>query len=285
MYSIYDNFRSVQRKRAETFNKRSATFIEGGKLSKLIYHKRNEKNINAGIVYQYKEGPDEIIIFTNKVDQLLKGDYFILHDANYLVYEDVKLADEEIPHKKQKALECNVSFVFKEKSYFGYFTSSLRAHKDPSLQGKEVLLSTEKPLLILKTTSRISIGDIIEIEQKPWKIVEYDDITNRGITYYYLERDATRNSLDKVEVMDITYLRPSKEYNQSSLTKDLVLMPMTEYTFKTEDGYFVSTPRIDIISRTPNEIVFAIPFSSTTVTIETKEDGDIISKSYLVEVR
>ena len=63
----------------------------------------------------------------------------------------------------------------------------------------------------------------------------------------------------------------------------LTLNPMTEYTFTTKDGYFVTTPRVEILSRKSTEIVFRVPYGIAEVSIAIKEiDDNILTKTYEV---
>jgi hypothetical protein len=165
--NVYDVFRTVAKKRATCYDTRSAAFITQGRLSKDIYHKRLQKSIKAGLVYQYKEGPDEVMVYTFKKDNLKKGDYFIHDNVNYLVYENQRLIDDDIDHVKQRAVECNVSFMIGETSYQGYFVSTLRRYNNEEFQGKQLLNPDEKPLLILPTNNEITISTEFLIENKP----------------------------------------------------------------------------------------------------------------------
>jgi hypothetical protein len=165
--NVYDVFRTVAQKRATCFDTRSAAFITQGKLSKDIYHKRKNKVIKAGLVYRYQEGPDEAIVYTFKKDDLRKGDYFVYDHTDYLVYEDQKLVDENVDHKKHRAVECNVSFSFQGDIYKGYFVSTLRRKSDPDLEGKQLLMPDEMPLLILPKNNALTINSVFFIDDKP----------------------------------------------------------------------------------------------------------------------
>ena len=256
--NVYDIFRAVQNKRTTSYNERSAAFITEGKLSKTIYHKRRKVKISAGIVYNNKEGPDEVIVYTFQKDRLHKGDYFILNDVNYLVYEEEKLTDENINHRKQKAVECNVSFMFEGKSFQGYFRSSLRRHNDEDFTGRQLLSPEENPILILPTNENLHINSEFMIENKPWRIVEYDYITNKGISYYYLERGIVRNETGEDEE-DLPVI-------QSNLP---ALEALVEHTFETTDGVFSSTPPVEIIKKTSTSVTFIVPFGISQVYIST----------------
>lgn len=267
--NVYDIFRAVQNKRTTNYNERSAAFIVDGKLSKTVYHKRRRRKISAGVVFQNKEGPDEVIVYTFNKDKLQKGDYFIYDDVNYLVYEQDKLTDENINHRKQRAVECNVSFKLGEESFLGYFVSTMRRYNKEEFQGRQLLNPEEKPLLILPTNNILTISSEFLIEKKPWRVVEYDYITNKGITYYYLERGIIRN------VQEEESAEPMLMPLNSSVELP-ALEALTEYTFETTDGVFSSTPAVEIIKKTSSTVTFTIPFGIEEVTIFTSELDNVL---------
>lgn len=287
--NVYDIYRGVQDKRKTCYDNRSAAFILEGKISQDIIHKRRNKTIKSALVFNYAEGPDDVIVFTFIKDDLLKTDYFVFDDVNYLVYEDVKLTDKDTAYKKQRAVECNVAFTYKNTDYYGYFTSSLRRTNDPDFQGRQGIVPDENPLLILPTNTSIDINSVFSIEGKPWKVVEYDHITNKGISYIYLERYfATNASAEEEEVIEVEYIDEKEVVQQSepegepSAAEELSLRPMVEYTFTTESGYFASTPRVDLLSRSVSEVKFRVPYGISEVSISTRKDGNIVEKNYKV---
>jgi hypothetical protein len=272
--NLYDNFRSVQGVKKECYDKRSAAFINTGKLSQDITHTRLDEEIKAAIVFNYKEGPDDTYIFTYIEDDLLKGDYFAYDSGNYLVYEDVKLTDSDIDYKKQKAAECNVTFEHDDITYIGYFTSSVRSVNENEFIGSQAILPDETPLLIVPT-GILTIGDRFTIEGKPFKIQEYDNITNKGIMYLYLERDFIAKDENEVVEEVPNYVIEETPLVQDTAQDDtLDLRPMTEYTFTTELGYFTATPKVEVLSRSLTEIKFRVPFGIEQVIISIKKTID-----------
>jgi len=276
--NIYDNFRSIQGVKDNCYGKRSAAFILTGKLSQDITHKRTSKDIKAALVFNYKEGPDNVIVFTLKEDDLLKADYFTFDTVNYLVYENMKLTDGEVDYKKQRAVECNVTFTHNAITYMGYYTSSVRTITENEFIGSQAILPDETPLLILPTNA-LTIGDRFTIEGKPFKIQEFDSITNKGISYLYLERDFVTKDATAISELQVETI-----YLNETNAGSTILRPMTEYTFTTEDAYFTSTPRIEILSRTLTEVTFRVPFGISSVTIGTRSvtGGPEISVPYTV---
>lgn len=291
MSSIYDIFRSVQEKRDTCYDERSAAFIIEGAMSKNIYHSRLEKTIPAALVFSHKEGPDEVIVYTLLEDDLLKGDYFVYDSVNYLVYEQNKLTDTDIIYKKQKAVECNVSFLFSGETFVGYYKSSVRGSEDPSFEGRQLLMPDETPLLILPTNDTITVNSEFIIEGKPFRVIEYDHITNKGITYYYLERGIIRRTeaeANKTTTMSATQptivIQENQPVVQDQDSEQLILRAMVEYTFLTEDAVFSATPAVELIQRKRNEIKFKVPFGIGEVAITTKIDGLNVQKLYKVVI-
>ena len=288
MSNVYEMFRKIQQNKKTCYDNRSAAFILEGKISQDIYHKRRKKDIKAALVFNHQEGPDDVITFSLKDDDLIKTDYFVFDNVNYLVYEDVKQTHKDLSHKKQRAVECNISFTYKNKLYYGYFTSSLRRTSDPDFQGRQGLVPDENPLLILPTNEEIDINSTFSIEGKPWKVVEYDHITNKGISYIYLERHFTSNAPAEEEVVEIEYVNNSEPIVQPdpdsdpTAAEELSLRPMVEYTFTTQNAYFASTPRVEILSRSKGEVKFRVPYGISFVTISTRQNGDVVENGYSV---
>lgn len=286
--NIYDTFRGIQEKRKQCYDERSAAFIEHGKMSKDIIHKRLDKDIKAAVVFSDKEGPDEVIVFSFIEDDLQKSDYFIYKDTNFLVYEDIRLTDDDINYKKQRAVECNVMFTFEKDNYIGYYKSALRGSEDPDFVGKEIVIPKETPLLILPTNNKITINSEFVIEEKPFKVSEYDNITNKGITYYYLERSYNKN-IPTVETTEENKTIDGLMGTNVIGATDAVLEPkilraMTEYIFETENAYFAASPKIEVSARTRNQITFRVPFGISQVLIDIKRDGEVVSESYKVVI-
>jgi len=285
--NIYDNFRSIQGTKTECYDKRSAAFINTGILSQDITHKRINEDIKAAVVITHKEGPDETFVYTFIEDDLLKTDYFIYDDANYLVYEDIKLTDKDVDYKKQKAVECNVAFTHNSITYIGYFTSSVRTISENEFIGSQAVLPDETPLLILPSGA-LTIGDRFTIEGKPFKVQEYDSITNKGIMYLYLERDFVAKDDEEVVEVEAVYVDESVILGQDTvvvvdeIATVVSLRPMTEYTFTTESAFFAATPRVEVLSRKALEIKFRIPFGIEQVTISTRISGVEVPVTYEV---
>ena len=81
MSSIYDRYRSIQKRKRECEFEKSADFIRNGGVSVNVEHVRLDQGRNAGLVFNHKEGPDDAIFFTELFDEkdqeFLKSDYFV----------------------------------------------------------------------------------------------------------------------------------------------------------------------------------------------------------------
>jgi len=153
-----------------------------------------------------------------------------------------------------------VSFIIGTTTHRAYFLSTLRAEEDPLLK-KNIVVSQEAPLVIVASTSSFNVGTPIMIEEKPFKIKEFDAITNRGITYLYLERNY-------ITTTTIPTPAPTPALN--------TLNNMTEYTFTTKDGYFAATPKITILDKRLTSVKFIIPYGINSVVISIKNNEDVV---------
>ena len=80
--NVYEIFRDIQKKKENCNDRGSAAFIIEGGLSQDIYHRRNKRAIPAALVFNHKEGPDELTVFTLLKDDLFKSDYFEIGRAS-----------------------------------------------------------------------------------------------------------------------------------------------------------------------------------------------------------
>ncbi len=288
MSNLYDVFRGVQDKRKASNIKTSANFIVEGANSNKIRHLRPNIDIDAAIIVDDKEGPNNIMVYTKKGDNLennlLKGDYFTWENIYYLVYEDIRLTHTDYGFKKQKAVECNVIFsTGTAQSVKGAFISSLRKTLSEDLDKDSIVMATEKPLIITSAEATFKVNDRLVIDGKPWSIFDYDSITNKGIMYLYLERDYNENiPTEQVMPEEENYVAESGEIE---IADELVLRSMTTYTFETLDAYFATAPRVDILERKRNSVKFSIPLGIDTVIIGVKDQsGEIVENIYKVVI-
>jgi hypothetical protein len=161
--------------------------------------------------------------------------------------------------------------------------SSLRRKENPDFEGRQLLMADEMPLLMLPTNNVITINTDFVIEGKPWKVVEYDNITNKGITYYYLERYFNKvETLPEPPVVEPTVQAFSAFAIEENSINNFILKPMFEYIFSTEDAYFAATPSVEILSRDNSAVKVRIPLGLTEIAISYKQNGQLVEKLYQV---
>lgn len=263
-------FRKKMDNEAQCRLKFEQRFITEGASAIDIHIVRLDVDRNASMVISEAEGPDSAIVFTpkqaTKIDNLLKSDYFIWDGKMFFVYEDV-LIPREVSYIKQKAYQCNVKVLCDEEECGGYFISSLRTYVDTELQKNINIADKEQPILIMPMNENIKVGTKLSIGDKPWKVIDMDNITNTGILYISLERDFYTKSDNIIENYEPNVLKSGIEYD-----------------FKTSDAYFNTSTPLQIKSRRESTIRVLIPYGITEVDISTKIDNEIKTTKYKVEV-
>ena len=154
---------------------------------------------------------------------------------------------------------------------------------------KYAILAAEAPLVIIPTLDQDLIGERISIGGKPWKIRDYDAITNLGITYLYLERGSYRPGDKDSDTEEGN--KGDEGHNQVERTfkskkgdeSHNQLEYLVEHTFKSKNGYFKSVPAVDVISQDFTSVTFMIPFYGSEVEITIKdEEGKEVPTIYKV---
>lgn len=263
-------FRKKMDNEAQCKLKFEQRFITEGASAITIHIIRLDEDRSASMVISEAEGPDSAIVFTpkqfTKVNDLLKADYFTWDEKMFFVYEDV-LIPRDVSYIKQKAYQCNVKVLCGEEEFGGYFISSLRTYVDTELQKNINITDKEQPILVMPINENIKVGTKLSIGDKPWKVIDVDNITNNGILYISLERDFYTKSDNIIENYEPNVLKAGIEYD-----------------FPTSDAYFNTSTPLTIKSRRGNLVKVLIPYGITEVDISTKIDNEIQTIKYKVEV-
>lgn len=270
--SSFQLFRTRMNNEMECKRKFETRFITDGASAIQIYILRLEKERDATMVFTDTEGPDSAIIFTPKQrdneEDLIKTDYYTWNNKLFFVYEDVFIA-RNVSYIKQKAYQCNTTVRVldcDQEDKGGYFISSLRTYIDTELQNNINIVDKEHPILIMPAQEWIEIGAKIEIGGKPWRVIDFDAITNPGIVYMSLDRDFFKKGTDII-IDDGGF----------SLKAGIT------HTMFTQDGYFYSSSPLKIKSRTADKIEFEIPYGLDYITIGIKNSsGTICENNYRV---
>lgn len=168
-------FRRRSNKETQVIRDHSLLFLEKSPSSTFVVLQKTNKKISALVVSSYKEGPDELLLFTkNNLSDLSSnvviGDYVIYHDHTYLVFDEFDHPDFA-DYKKHKMIECNVQFGYDNKKFDAFYIGSRR--KLDSLEMSQTMRSVSligdpnHPLIIasnqpdVKLRKRIMIaGDV-----------------------------------------------------------------------------------------------------------------------------
>jgi hypothetical protein len=171
MGNIYDNFRKDQKHKDLCYDERSAAFITEGDVSNEVWHARINEKINVGLIFNDKEGPDDVYVYAKKQLEknrnFRKGDYFASKGTFFLVYEIVKQSNQSLPYNKYRAVECNVSFVAGEHVYKGAFFSKMRGRLDTDFLKSSTVASAEDPYIIVPDSEELKIDINFIIDGKP----------------------------------------------------------------------------------------------------------------------
>ena len=258
--STFDLFRKKQQNSEDCRNKFESSFIFEGTSAVVIHSLRLNVNKQAALIITDKEGPDTSLVFTYKErvkdDELLKGDYYTWKNNTYLVYEDIELV-RDVVYKKQKSYQCNVSFEFNGTTYYGYYVSSLSRYADTTLEKDLNISDNDKPILILPQVDWMAVGVKVVISGKPYKIIDFDAITNSGIVYCSLDRDFVSKQEDVIE-----------ETTDSDTT---FLIAGLESIVPTEFGYFKTDSKVEIVEKTYTSVKFIVPYGLNELTVTTKD--------------
>ena len=270
--------------------KHRSSFIENGTSSTIIYHVRRSVDKPAALIMTDKEGPDTTLVYTYKearsCDELLKGDYFIWKDEYYFVFEDVRKV-QQVGYKKQKTYQCNVEFEIGNTKYWAYYVSSLSSYVGEGLESKLNIADQEKPILVIPHQDVIKLGATGIIDGKPWKIVDIDFITNKGIDYCSLELDFIQKNTEDLctgDCEDCEVKQDCDDYKVKHPNEGINTIHCGQpITTMTEDGYFVCG-EAEIVERTANKVVFIVPFGVAEVEVAIKSNGEIIKTKYKVVI-
>ena len=266
----FDLFRSKDEISNNCAAKLESKFIIEGTSATVIHTLKDEQDRKAALIITDKEGPDTSLVFTYRNEkqpqkELLKGDYFTWKNNTYMVYEDVEVV-RDVLYKKQKVYQCNVSFKLNNITYYGYYVSSLTKYVDTTLKGNLVITDNEKPILVVPTFDWVQTGAKIVINGKPFKIIDFDMITNNGICYCSL---------------DVDFI--SKQQDVYVQEEDNTLKAGIEQTLPINYGFVLFEPSVEVIRKSSKEIVFIVHYGVNELTVTTKNMDKIdIKQSYKV---
>lgn len=251
-------------------------FIQQSTSKLNIYLNEATKAIPVVFINNDKERGNESILYSYHTDGIKVGDYINALGDDHLVYKEIKNVKRENFIDSFNTILCNVLFQFNNSSVKAYFKGSLRS----AYSGEEDLLdnfgvtSTAEAFIMVPTSVGIKPNKIITIDDKDWRTLFDDNTTNKGISYITLEQYFAPN-LDKMSVNETVVPTPQPDTS-------IYLIAGKEYTFDTENGYFVTDKKVNILNRTISAVTFTVPFGTGVITIQTKINSVIEPKEYEV---
>ena len=279
----FSRFQERNKKRTVAQNKLNTSFIFKGYPSIEIQGSADQK-IQASVVN--KQEKDYAYVFTQAQDELEIGSVWTAKNLHLLITEEITII-KDVDWHKYHALLCNVQID----NHWGYFKGPEKSFLDVVLEKEVVWESPQKPVLVLPENV-LNFRDKIVIKGRAWLIQEYDAISTPGLVYYSLKPTTISKEVAAENTDKDIYVEKNEEpvinvveNPISLLSEDSVfnISPNVSITLSTEDGYFKTTNKnLKIQKRTASMVVFSIPFGISEVTVEVKEKGDIVTKTYRV---
>lgn len=102
---MFSSFRRKAEVEDSCRQKWESRFIKEGVSATTIFQVRLNKEREAALVINEKEGPDQFIVFTykdseDKTQELGKGDFFFWKDKLFFTFEDIDIV-HDVNYKKQ----------------------------------------------------------------------------------------------------------------------------------------------------------------------------------------
>lgn len=282
MTNYLDSFRDRMQRSERGYDQDcAALFITQGTNSTLIDF-GDKEDVRAAMVLNSEKEPNTWYLYLYPNEPIEVGDYFRnKEDIYFIVKKEKSIAD--VSYNKFFFYQTNYIIDTAEGEELGLcFMGPLERYVGNKFEDSTLLLNNTKPVIIFpKKAHAAKIGDEFMIGGRPWKVVEYDDITNPYICYCSVELTTIKtNTFDAILPTTVsTVTTYGLNVNDSELE---TLKCGIKHTFKIEDGYFASTPSVSILRKNPNSIEFKIPYWVKNIEITTKENWVEQKKKYKV---
>lgn len=113
-------------------------------------------------------------------------------------------------------------------------------------------------------------------------VQEYDNISTSGVTYYSLTPTTVSADIAELHSGESSYIITQKKMEHPNYEN--IFEHNIDITLPTEDGYFkYDNPSIHIIKHQALSVTFQIPFGVDTITISTKQKGEVVTTTYSIK--
>jgi len=289
MANKFSNFRARTLAETHTDNNLNAEFIDTHASSTVITHNRISEDIKAVLTRDHKEGVDEVILFTKYAadtdDNLVVGDYIVHDEQTYLIYMEFKLPTKFIGiFKKYKIIECNFQLKVDNISQYAAYIGSLKRFVAMTEEvAGDVSLGVEnyKPVVVTKNNTGLTVGKRFLLGTEAFEIIALDRLSNAGIMYISVNAVPYNATLDNLNTgTAVTAPAPT-----TNATNNSTLRQGENKTVSTNSGYIFLDPVATIVSRSLSSVTFTVPFGTTALQVDTKDDnGDIVTTNYTVVI-
>jgi hypothetical protein len=168
-------FRRRSTKETQVNRDLSLLFLKNSPSSTFVVLQKTNRKIDALVVSSYKEGPNELLLFTknnlsDSAQNAFIGDYITYDNKTYLIFDEFDHPDFA-DYKKHKMIECNVQFGYDSKKFDAFYMGSRRKldtlETSQTMRSVSLIGDPNHPLLIasnqpdVKLRKRIMIaGDV-----------------------------------------------------------------------------------------------------------------------------
>ena len=281
-----DRFRRRHDIQTNVKKDQSLSFLNDSPSKTTVVLQKNDFTIDALVISSYKEGPNELLLFTyvNEQDESLPvieqrnvflGDYVTYNDKTYLVFDDYDHADFA-NYKKHKILECNVMYGYNNKKFSAFYMGSrrkLETLNEGSLANSITLAQVgDSPLLIAGSQSDLKPRRRVMINGEAWMIDNIDRNTIGGIMFLSIHLDSITDADNVAESIANTPDAP--------VIDEGIWIAGSEQIIDTNFGYIRFNSDVTIISQTADEVRIIVPYDINSLTISTKDTlGNIVTET------
>lgn len=284
-----DRFRRRHQIQTEVKRDLSLSFINDSPSKTTVVLQKNDFEITALVVSSYKEGPNELLMFTyvNETDVSLApvnqrnvfiGDYITYSDKTYLVFDDYEHPDFAT-YNKHKMLECNVTYGYNGKKFGAFYMGSRRKletlNEGRLAQAVSLAQAGDSPLLITSAQSDLKARMRVMINGEAWMIDHIDRNTIQDIMFISIHLDTITTNDNVAESIAASPTQP--------VLDDGILTAGSTVTVDTNQGYIRFDADVVINSQTDTAVTFIVPYSINELIVTTKDsEGELVVMTYEV---